>query len=387
LRILLLTPHLEPSDPAGKRWVQLSSSLRGQGLSLLTLGVQAGRALDPAALRQVQTLHAAQAFDLLISSGPPISAHVTAQAFSKMARISWVADWPEPFALESHGIRGWFDRRLEAKLVRAADRVLVSSEALARKYRALRAQGDASLLVVRNGFERSELRLGSNRAKRDRLRIVCSQPSDFDAAPFLETLNVRASLSESLEVVFASASLQLAGLVQEFELDSCVHCLDANGAEAAALEVSADVLLSFGLNSAYRSPMGLARMLARQRPILHVVGDMFDPSFEVFAGAPHLSSENNRFALTAALEAAVQGDWTVPNEVSSLLSPEQYCWDAIGHSLIGFVCVANSDRASSDRANSDRANSDRASSDRAESGLTGSNPAVRQTVSNVVAKT
>ncbi len=375
MRILLLTSHLEPSDPAGERWAQLSGSVRDQGLSLVLVAVQAGRAFDQGALREAQALHAGQAFDLVISSGPPISAHVTAQAFSRAAQISWVADWTEPFALESPKLTAWLNRRLEAKLVRAADRVLVSSEALARKYRALRGEDNESLLVVRNGFDRNELRTSRNRIKRDRLRIVCSQASNFDAVPFLETLNARVGLSESLEVVFAKASAQLARLVREFELESCVHCLDASDTEAAALEVSADVLLTFGLNSAYRSPSDLARVLARQRPILHVFESALDPSFEVFEGTPHLRSENNRFALTAALEAALQSDWVAASEGSSVFSPEQYCWDAIGHSLVGFVCVAGS----ADRARSGSVGAD----------LTGSSAVaseVRQAVSNVTAK-
>ena len=373
MRILLLSFHLEPSDPAAERWAQLSGGVRDQGLSVVSVAVRAGRKPDPGALREAQALHAGQAFDLVISSGPPVSAHVTAQAFSRAARISWVADWVAPL-LESQ-MTGWLDRRFEAKLVRAADRVLVSSEALARKYRALRGDRDASLLVVRNGFDRSEFRSGSGRTKRERLRIVCSQASGFDAVPFLETLNARVGLSESLEVVFAKASAQLARLVREFELESCVHCLDASDTEAAALEVSADVLLTFGLNSAYRSPSDLARVLTRQRPILHVFESALDPSFEVFEGTPHLRSENNRFALTAALEAALQSDWVAASEGSSVFSPEQYCWDAIGHSLVGFVCVAGS----ADRARSGSVGAD----------LTGSSAVaseVRQAVSNVTAK-
>jgi Glycosyl transferase 4-like domain len=345
LRILLLTTKLEPSDPANERWAQLSGSFRDHGLGLVSVGVQAGRKPDLLALRQAQDLHAQQAFDLVISSGPPIGAHLTAQAFSRTAGISWVADWPGPFALESHKILGWFDRRLEAKLLRAADQVLVSSEALAHKYRTFRGEGDASLLVVRNGFDRAELRSSNQRAERERLRIVCSQNAQFNPVPFLESLQTRTNLRESLEVVFSHASAQVARLVQAFELEDCVHCLEASESETAALEVSADVLLTFGLNSAYRSPAGLARVLARQRPILHVFENALDPSFEVFEGTPYLPSDNNRFALTAALEAAIQGDWVMPGEVSSVLSPEQYCWDAIGRSLIGFVCVAGSDRA------------------------------------------
>lgn len=345
MRILLLTTKLEPSDPANERWVQLSGSFRDQGLSLVSVNVQASRKLDAVALRQAQDLHAKQAFDLVISSGPPIGAHLTAQAFSKIASISWVADWVESLALLAHKILGWFDRQLEVRLLRAADQVLVSSEALAHKYRAFRGDRDASLLVVRNGFDRNELRSSNQRAERERLRIVCSQTTNFNPVPFLESLQTRTNLRESLEVVFSQASAQVARLVQEFELEDCVHCLNASESETAALEVSADVLLTFGVNSAYRSPAGLARVLARQHPILHVFENALDPSFEVFEGAAHLPSENNRFALTAALEAAIQGDWVMPNEVSSVLSPEQYCWDAIGRSLIGFVCVAGSDRA------------------------------------------
>ena len=117
MHILLLTTKLEPSNPANERWVQLSGGFRDHGLSLVSVGVQAGRKPDSVALRQAEDFQARQAFDLVISSGPPIGAHLTAQAFSKVAGLSWVADWPEPFALESHKILGWFDRRLEAKLL------------------------------------------------------------------------------------------------------------------------------------------------------------------------------------------------------------------------------------------------------------------------------
>jgi Glycosyl transferase 4-like domain len=368
LRILLLTCHFEPSDPASERWAHLSRHLQDQGLGLVLLEVQAGRALDAVALGQAQRMHGQRAFDVVISSGAPVSAHLTGQAFSRTTGIAWVADWPEPFALESHQITGWFDRRFEARLVRAADQVLVSSQALARKYRALRGNRDASLLLVRNGFERDELRSSHRRAECERLRIVCSQTSNFNPLPFLETLQARTNLRESLEVIFTMASAQVIGLVEAFELDDCVHCLAASDVESVALEGSADALLSFGLNSAYRSPMGLARVLARQRPFLHVFENVLDPSFEVLADTPHLSSQNNRFALTAALETAIQGDWVMPGEVSGLPSVRRHCWDVIAQTLGGFVCLAGSGRASSDRASSGRASSDRASSDRASSG-------------------
>jgi hypothetical protein len=378
LHILLLTSHLEPSDPASERWLHLSRHLQDHGLSLVLLEVQADRVLDAGALGQAQILHEQQAFDLVISSGPPIGAHLTAQAFSKLAGLSWVADWPEPFALDSHTVLGWFDRQLEVRLLRAADQVLVSSEALAIKYRALRGDRDASLLLVRNGFDRSELGRISARIKRERLRIVCSQTTDVNPIPFLETLLARTNLRESLEVVFSHASAQVAQLIRAFELEDCVHGLDVSGPEAVALEVSADVLLSFGLNSEYRSPAGLARVLARGHPILHVFENALDPSFEVFEGMLHLRSENNRFALTAALEAAIQGEWIVPKTVSSPLCAQQYCWETIGQSLIGFVCVAGSDRAISDLIGSDRTGPDRAGS--------GAAGASHQTVSGVTAK-
>jgi Glycosyl transferase 4-like domain len=369
LRILLLTCHLEPSDPASERWAHLSQHLQDQGLNMVLLEVQAGRAFDALALEQAQRLHEQQAFDVVISNGPPIAAHLTAQAFSRMTGIAWVADWSEPFALlahkmapsgpfalESHKLTGWFDRQLEIRLVRAADQVLVSSEALARKYRAFRGDRDASLLLVRNGFERSELRSVTSRGNRERLRIVCSQSSDFNPVPLLESLQTRANLRESLEVIFTRPSLQVAGLVEEFELDDCVHCLEASDPESLALEVSADALLSFGLNSAYRSPAGLARVLARQRPILHVFESAADPSFEVLTGTSHLPAQNNRFALTAALEMAIQHEWIMPQAISGAV--EQYCWDVLAQALGGFVCLAGADRAGSDRVVSQRASSD-----------------------------
>jgi hypothetical protein len=355
LRILLLTCHLEPSDPASERWAHLSHHLQHQGLSLVLLEVQAGRGLDAVSLGQAQDLHGQQAFDVVLSSGPPIAAHLTAQAFSRTAGVAWVADWPEPFALESHKMTGWFHRQFEAKLVRAADQVLVSSEALASDYRAFRGDRDASLLLVRNGFERNELRSVTARGKRERLRLVCPQRLDqepLNVVPFLETLQARANLRESLEVMFTRTSAQVAQLVEAFELDDCVCCLEASDPESVALEVSADALLSFGLNSAYRSPLALPRMLARQRAILHVFETPCDPSFEVLH-VPHLSSQNNRFALTAALETAIQHDW-----IASNLSPVgQYCWDVIAQALAGFVCLAGSKRAVSDQAGSDRTGS------------------------------
>jgi hypothetical protein len=167
-------------------------------------------------------------------------------------------------------------------------------------------------------------------------------------------------------------------------LDDCVHCLETNDPESVALEVSADALLSFGLNSAYRNPAALPRMLARQRPILHVFESTSDPSFEVLGGMPHLSSQNNRFALTAALETAIQADWIMPNESLRLLSPERHCWDVIASALVGFVCLAGSGGAVFDRAGSTQIGSNQIGSEQ------GSSPAAaglaRQTVSGTTAK-
>jgi hypothetical protein len=365
LRILLLTFNSEPSNPATSRWTHLAWSFKDHGLNLVSLPVQPGRTSDTLVLQQAHSLHDQQAFDLVISSGPPIAAHVTAQGFSRAVGIAWVADWPEPFALESQALTAWFDRHLEANLVRAADQVMVSSEALARKYRSFRGDRDASLLLARDGFEASHFKADhfkpsrpdynrpdhsrpdhNTRQKidRERLRIVCSQASnggtDFNPIPLLETLQTRHALTELLEVIFTRASSNTAAMVRDYGLEHCVHALDAGRSESLALEVSADVLLSFGLKSVYKIPHGLTHLLARQKPILHIFESTSDPSFEVVTGSTHLRSENNRFALTAALEKILDNDWIAANDHARTVLIEEHGWDAIGRGVVGFVCVA-----------------------------------------------
>ena len=108
------------------------------------------------AVRAAREEHRRKPFDLVLSSSPPVSAHLAARELSRKAKIPWVADWRDlwtPRLSSGPGV-ATRARALEFELLRAADGHLAATDGFAH-WIGSRSKG-RPVRTVRNGWEPSD---------------------------------------------------------------------------------------------------------------------------------------------------------------------------------------------------------------------------------------
>lgn len=270
-------------------------------------------------------------FDAVVSSGAPVSAHVAGRAVARWAGVPWIADWNEPWGVDPGSSRAnWVrraDRQLERELVRGADGLIVTTDALAEVYRHDRIgigndgyDGDA-VAVIRAGFDPSQMARASRlplgrRTQRSRTRIVCT--GDLSAHgrnlnEMLEAFAMNPRVADRLELVFIGPGDQAPYQRRLRPLglrENVVFLGDLSKPEVLSLQLSADALLSFGFDSPYRINPRIAEYAACDRPVLHVRCSGRDPSLELLGCLGRvLVCDSNRFSILHALERAIRDHW------------------------------------------------------------------------------
>jgi glycosyltransferase involved in cell wall biosynthesis len=106
------------------------------------------------AWRAARKAHRAAPFDLVLSSSPPVSAHVAALRFRRSEGIPWVADWRDAWMdrLEADSPLRTRGLALERELILGADGIVAASDGLLEL---LRRKAPTSVPggTVRNGWE------------------------------------------------------------------------------------------------------------------------------------------------------------------------------------------------------------------------------------------
>jgi glycosyltransferase involved in cell wall biosynthesis len=97
---------------------------------------------------------------LLISTSPPIFAHITAWRLKKKFGASWIADFRDPFAgmpwrLYPRRVR-WLDHFLEKLIFRNADAIIANTDTSAEMWRRRYPQMADRIHVIWNGFDPEE---------------------------------------------------------------------------------------------------------------------------------------------------------------------------------------------------------------------------------------
>jgi hypothetical protein len=277
------------------------------------------------AVNQAKKVIRQESIDLIVSAGPPVSAHVAGQRIARATGLPWIADWNTPWGIDpaleltrSPLMRG-ADTRLEQTLVREADGVIVTSDALARVYRGFRESNDTgAVFALHNGFSPFEVAKASRflaGIQRNRIRFTCTGESGNtdESLELLEAFALHPKLADRAELVFVSSGNQpeLQRHVAALALTNSVLFLhNLAPSEVLALQLSSQALLSFGLNSPYQIPQELSQYAGSGRPVLFVRCNRLDPSFEVLGYIKRfLITENNRFSISHALERATNDDW------------------------------------------------------------------------------
>ncbi len=110
----------------------------------------------PAALGHALQQHCAEPAQAVISSFPPLAAHLAALLFHLRAGVPWIADFRDPLAGNPFRARRWahpYDELLEAACLRAASAVLVTNDAVAARLRARYPRWQSRIHVLWNGFD------------------------------------------------------------------------------------------------------------------------------------------------------------------------------------------------------------------------------------------
>ncbi len=110
----------------------------------------------PAALGHALQAHRAEPAQAVISSFPPLAAHLAGLFFHLRTGVPWIADFRDPLAGSPFRARRWarlYDEALEAAFLRAASAVLVTNDAIANRLRARYPRWESKFHVLWNGFD------------------------------------------------------------------------------------------------------------------------------------------------------------------------------------------------------------------------------------------
>jgi glycosyltransferase involved in cell wall biosynthesis len=103
-----------------------------------------------------------QAFDVVYSTAPPVSAHLIAARVKRSTGRPWVADFRDPwignpFAAPLRGPKGWLQRRTERSIVQHADRVVLAMDALRDMFVERYPEMADKFVYIPNGYDKNDL--------------------------------------------------------------------------------------------------------------------------------------------------------------------------------------------------------------------------------------
>lgn len=114
----------------------------------------------PFARRAALRLHRESPFDVVLTSGPPHSAHLVGKDLARRAGVPWVADFRDPWTginfyddLPMTDLARAVDRRLEASVLRGASRLTTVSPTWATSLATKAGRPAGDVTVVHNGFD------------------------------------------------------------------------------------------------------------------------------------------------------------------------------------------------------------------------------------------
>jgi glycosyltransferase involved in cell wall biosynthesis len=104
-------------------------------------------------------LRSAERAEVIVTTSPPVSAHIVGYAVARATGRPWVVDFQDPWSLPDYQpwagrFRPWVDARLERAVLQRADRVVATTAWLA-EHLAQRGGGER-VHVVSNGFDPEE---------------------------------------------------------------------------------------------------------------------------------------------------------------------------------------------------------------------------------------
>ena len=114
----------------------------------------------PTCLRVVRR----KSIDCVISTGPPFTCHLVALVVNKLTKVTWIAEFRDPWlgneqqpSIIRSGLSDALNQRLEAAVIRNADRVVCVTPAMTDHYRkAYPSQPANKWVTITNGFDQRD---------------------------------------------------------------------------------------------------------------------------------------------------------------------------------------------------------------------------------------
>ena len=227
-----------------------------------------------------------QGFDLVYTTAPPFSAHVAALVLGGGRRLTWVAEFRDPWtgnpwkpAFVRTRWSDAADRWLERRCLTGADHVVSVTEAVGRQLRGRLGSEAGKVTVVLNGIDGAVRRDHSTNAPDGPVRFlyVGNLYHGRDPRPFLKGLAelcARGDLPAEVRADFIGECRTFRGVdieahAHELGLGDVVHVGDPVPHEACLrLIASASVLLLLAQDQPLQVPNKLYEYLAAGRPIL-----------------------------------------------------------------------------------------------------------------------
>ena len=256
---------------------------------LATLGIPDDANYSIAAFARAGIAVLREGVDLIYSSAPPFSLHLSARRIHRAGTTPWVAEFRDPWTHAAssrppalHPLTRGIDRWLERRVLAGADGIVVATEAAKEHIaRLLPAHQRAPILVARNGIPDWGPALPRTAGGPFRIVHTGSLYMGRDPADFFKALALYVRQSG---VTPAQIQIELIGDARRYQGRSVVGMVEQAGlsefvrfedwlphAEVRQRLWRADALLLFAQGQPLQVPNKLYEYLAVRRPILAFV--------------------------------------------------------------------------------------------------------------------
>lgn len=286
-----------------------------------------------AALR-LWTLGLGKPFDAVISSGPPMTAHIATWLARPLLRCPWLMDMRDPWFYDTDwrqevqsGLSRHLNAGLERRCAASADLIVTTTPGLAKILRERYPARHEAVQVVFNGFNK-QLPLAPPAA--GQLRLLYAGTLYYNRDPF-PLLRAVAALARQPGVDRSKLSFELVGncaawggvnierWVREQGMADCVKVRPPVPAqEVPALMEQANVLVNFAQGQPNQIPAKMFDYIAAGREMLLIAETHSDSArLATEAGCARVVAPEDEAGLTAALTQLYQ-DYVVAQQAPAL---------------------------------------------------------------------
>ena len=220
--------------------------------------------------------------DTIITSGPPHSLHLIGLELKRKLNLNWIADFRDPWttigyhkALKLSNFTEKKHKKLEQKVLNAADTIIVTSKTTKQEFQSLT---NKPIEVITNGFDVENVEKQTMDSKFS-LAHIGSFLSDRNPEILWESLseliNEIPDFHKNLEIkLIGKISQEVLDTISEFKLNNFLNNLGyVSHSEAIAQQRKSQVLLLIEINSSETKsiiPGKLFEYMVSERPIIGI---------------------------------------------------------------------------------------------------------------------